>query len=92
MLFYGKETFDKQNKYKEYLQQNLKALMFDPNKDLGKWLLRDVFKLKEGILVSNELLSTCGIDSVRIDKISEYEFDINFLKTGSFEKFINSFN
>ncbi len=73
-------------------QQNSKALMSNPNKDLGKWLLRDVFKLKEGTLVSNELLNTYGIDSVRIDKISEDEFDINFSKIGSFEKFINSFD
>ncbi len=68
-------------------QDNSKALMSNPNKDLGKWLLRDILKLKDGQLVTNELLKTYDIDSVRIDKISENEFDINFTKTGSFEKF-----
>ncbi len=72
-------------------QENKKALMSNPNKDLGKWLLRDVFKLKEGTLVTNELLDLYGIDSVRIDKIDENIYEINFAKKGSFEKFINDF-
>lgn len=72
-------------------QDNNKALMSNPNKDLGKWLLKDVLKLKEGELVTNDLLNTYGIDSVRIDKISQEEYDINFSKQGSFEEFINKF-
>lgn len=72
-------------------QDNNKALMSNPNKDLGKWLLRDVLKLKEGELVTNDLLNTYGIDSVRVDKISQEEYDINFSKQGSFEEFINKF-
>ncbi len=70
-------------------QNNKKALMSNPNKDLGKWLLRDVFKLKEGTLVTNELLDLYGIDSVRIDKVNNSMYEINFAKKGSFEKFIN---
>lgn len=73
-------------------QSNGKALMSNPNKDLGEWLLRDVFKLKDGVLVTNELLDTYGIDSVRLDKLSDYEYNINFSKKDSFENFINSFN
>ena len=72
-------------------QENSKALMSNPNKKLGRWLLRDVFNLNEGTLVSNELLNVYGIDSVRIDKISESEYEINFAKTNSFENFISSF-
>lgn len=72
-------------------QDNNKALMSNPNKDLGKWLLRDVLKLKEGELVTDDLLNTYGIDSVRVDKISQEEYDINFSKQGSFEEFINKF-
>ncbi len=70
-------------------QENKKALMSNPNKDLGKWLLREVFKLKEGTLVTNELLDLYGIDSVRIDKISINEYEINFAKKDSFENFMS---
>jgi len=73
-------------------QSNGKALMSNANKDLGKWLLREVFKLKEGVLVTNELLNLYGIDSLRIDKLNEKEYDINFSQKGSYEDFINSFN
>ena len=72
-------------------QQNCKALMSNPNKDLGKWLLRDVLKVAEGTLITNDLLSLYGIDSVRIDKINDISFEINFAKIGSFEKFMLSF-
>ncbi len=69
-------------------QSGSKALMSNPNKALGKWLLRDVFKLAEGELVTNNTLYTYGIDSVRIDKINETEYDINFSKLDSYENFI----
>ncbi len=72
-------------------QQNSKALMSNPNRDLGKWLLRDVFKINEGTLVTNDLLNLYGIDSVRIDKIDNTNFEINFAKLGSFENFMSSF-
>ena len=71
-------------------QDNKKALMSNPNKDLGKWLLRDIFKLKEGELLTNKHLNLYGIDSVRIDKISDLQYNINFSKLGSFEDFIDS--
>ncbi len=69
-------------------QDNNKALMSNPNKDLGKWLLRDVFKLQEGELLTNKHLELYGIDSVIIDKISNTEYNINFSKIDSFENFI----
>jgi len=69
-------------------QENSKALMSNPNKDLGKWILRDVFKIKKGELVTDDILKQYGIDSVRIDKIGELEYEINFSKTGSYENFI----
>ncbi|HFU75589.1 MAG TPA: NgoFVII family restriction endonuclease [Arcobacter sp.] len=72
-------------------QENGKVLMSNPNKKLGKWLLRDIFKLEEGTLVTNELLNIYGIDSVRIDKISDSEYEINFARTNSFEEFISGF-
>jgi len=70
-------------------QENSKALMSQSNRELGKWILRDVLKLSEGELLTYEKLQALGIDSVRIDKISESEFEINFAKIGSYEKFIS---
>lgn len=61
--------------------------MSQSNKELGKWVLRDVLKLKEGELLTYDKLQTIGIDSVRIDKISDSEFEINFAKIGSYENF-----
>ncbi|MCK4635401.1 MAG: NgoFVII family restriction endonuclease [Candidatus Moranbacteria bacterium] len=68
-------------------QQGKKALMTSPNKKLGKLILRDGLKLKEGELATYERLQLLGIDSVRIDKVSNDEFEINFAKNGSYEFF-----
>jgi len=65
-----------------------KALMTKSNTRLGKLILRDGLKLKEGELATYEKLQQFGIDSVRIDKISNSEFEINFAKNGSYENFI----
>lgn len=69
-------------------QDNGKALMSSPNKKLGKLLLRDILNLKIGELVTYEKLQQLGIDSVRIDKISDTMYEINFSKNGSYEDFI----
>ncbi|QQS59009.1 hypothetical protein IPN35_05495 [Candidatus Peregrinibacteria bacterium] len=42
---------------------------------------------KEGELLTYEKLQILGRDSVRIDKISNSEFEINFAKIGSYEQF-----
>ena len=39
-------------------------------------------------LATYEKLQLLGVDSVRIDKITDLEFEINFSKNGSYEKFI----
>lgn len=64
-----------------------KALMSYSNKELGEWILRKVLRLKEGELLTDVKLQAIGIDSVRIDKIDDGEYEINFSKLGSFEKF-----
>lgn len=69
-------------------QDNNKALMSYSNKELGQWILRKVLKLKEGELLTYDKLQTIGIDSVRIDKIDDLEYEINFAQIGSYEKFI----
>ena len=68
-------------------QDNSKALMTSPNKDLGKWLLRDILNLNECELVTYEMLEEVGIDSVRITKIDINNYTINFAKLGSYEEF-----
>ncbi len=72
-------------------QAGRKALMTKSNRILGKLILRDGLRLKEGELATYEKLQLFGIDSVRIDKISDLEFEINFSKVDSFEKYKNNF-
>ena len=69
-------------------QDNSKALMSDPNSALGKWILRNVLKLKERELLTYEKLRRIGLDSVVIYKADEGKYDIDFTKTGSYEKFM----
>lgn len=68
-----------------------KALMSCPNKKLGHWILRDVLKLEEGELFTDEKMQSIGIDSVRIDKINDLEFEMNFSETGSYEEFKSNY-
>ncbi len=68
-------------------QDGSKALMSDPNKDLGEWLLRDVMALKNNELLTINRLDEIGLDSVVVYKIAENIFEIDFTKTGSFEEF-----
>lgn len=70
-------------------QDNGKALMTQSNRKLGTLILRDGLKLKIGELATYTKLQLLGIDSVRIDKISNSEFEINFSKNHSYEEFMN---
>ena len=49
-------------------QQDGKAIMSNPNKILGEWLLRNVFELPEGTVVTYEMLQRFGVDSVVFTK------------------------
>ena len=69
-------------------QDNRKALMSNPNKALGKWLLRDVLGLKEGELLTYKKLQLIGIDSIRLDKIDDNNYKINFVSLGSYDNYI----
>ncbi|MEA1953666.1 MAG: hypothetical protein U9O24_04690 [Campylobacterota bacterium] len=70
---------------------NIVNRLYEENsKALGKWILRDLFKLKDCELVTNEILELYGIDSVRIDKIDDLEYEISFANIGSYEKFIEN--
>lgn len=67
-----------------------KAIMSNPNKLLGKWLLRDVFELKEGTVVTYEMLEKFGVDSVIFTKNSEKDYSIDFSEIGTYEEFYSS--
>lgn len=45
-------------------QQGRKALMSNPNKALGKWLLRDVLRIPAGTVVTRKMLDIAGFDSI----------------------------
>lgn len=68
-------------------QQDNKAIMSNPNKELGKWLLRNVFELPEGTLVTYEMLERFGIDSVIFTKHDELEYSVDFAEIGTYERF-----
>ncbi|MDE1549487.1 restriction endonuclease PLD domain-containing protein [Jeotgalibaca caeni] len=68
-------------------QQGGKALMSNPNKALGKWILRDVLKIKEGTLLKMEMLEEVGIDSVKLTKKNDGYYYLDFMESGSFELF-----
>ena len=68
-------------------QSGGKALMSDPNKDLGKWILRDVLGLSKGTLVTMGLLKEIGIDSVKITKKDNQNYLLDFVEVGTYTKF-----
>ena len=70
-------------------QQGAKGLMSNPNKSLGKWILRDVLKKDPGELVTMRDLNILDIDSVKVEKISLGNYRISFSKDyQSYENFI----
>jgi len=70
-------------------QSDGKALMSNPNKFLGKWLLRDVLKLPEGKLLTYDMLLEIGIDAVSFQKLSDKKYKIDFRPVGEFERFMD---
>jgi len=68
----GKKLFAK------VCQDGGKALMSNPNKDWGEWLIGKVFKKKEGKLVTRADLDRLGFDSVCIENL--HSNDENGLK------------
>ena len=60
-------------------QQDGKALMSNPNKDLGRWILRDVLKLTPGQIVTYDDLLALGIDSLVFRKHGDGSYDCDFI-------------
>ena len=68
-------------------QQDSKAIMSNPNKLLGKWLLRDVFELPDWKLVTYDMLEKFGVDSVIFTKNAELDYSVEFSELGTYEQF-----
>lgn len=64
-----------------------KAIMSNPNKVLGKWLLRDVFEVEEGTVITYEMLELFGVDSVIFTQNGELDYSIDFAEIGTYEQF-----
>ncbi len=64
-----------------------KAIMSNPNKDLGEWLLRKVFEVQPKTVVTYEMLEKFGVDSVVFTKLSDTEYRIDFSEIGTYEDF-----
>ena len=73
-------------------QQGGKALMSNPNKDLGEWILRDILKIPLGKLIKKEDLDKIGIDSVKLSKTKNGEYLLDFCKLGTYEDFFTENN
>ncbi|MED3644314.1 NgoFVII family restriction endonuclease [Caldifermentibacillus hisashii] len=72
-------------------QQGGKALSSNPLTALGEWILRDVLNIPPRTLVTRSMLNIIGIDSVKLSKVSETEFLLDFMETGSYEEFEQRF-
>lgn len=68
-------------------QADGKAIMSNPNDELGQWLLRDVFELPEGVPVTYDMLKIYGVDSVMFIKLGEGKYSVDFCRLGTYEKF-----
>ena len=64
-----------------------KAIMSNPNKVLGKCLLRDVFELSEKTIVTYEMLEKFGVDSVVFTKNFEGDYSVDFSEIGTYEDY-----
>lgn len=83
---------DKREMSAKICQDNSKALMSNPNSELGKWLLRDVLNLRERELLTYDKLDRIGLDSVVIYKVGDNRYDIEFTAVGSSEEFKEGFD
>lgn len=69
-------------------QKDGKAIMSNPNKILGEWLLRKVFEIPENTLVTYEMLEKFGVDSVIFTKNNDLEYSLDFANIGTYEEML----
>lgn len=70
-------------------QDGGKALMSNPNKALGDWLLDQVLRQPKDQLITYHQLAELGIDCVRVTKLGYLKYSIDFQKVGKYEEFIS---
>lgn len=70
-------------------QDDGKAIMSNPNKLFGEWLLRTVFELPERTVVTYEMLEKFGVDSVIFTKLENGTYKIDFADIGTYEDFVS---
>lgn len=70
-------------------QSGQKGLMSNPNKALGKWILRDVLKIPARTLIDRSYLNKIGIDSIIIIRTDKNKYKIDFAALGKYENFKN---
>lgn len=73
-------------------QADGKAIMSNPNRILGEWLLRNVFELSEGTLITYPMLVRFGVDSVVFTKVGDLQYTVDFAEVGTYERFYNKNN
>ena len=82
------QTLSAEEKLAEDRRRNEgKAIMSNPNNVLGEWLLRNVFELPEGTVVTYAMLQKFGIDSVVFTKHGELDYSVDFAEVGTYEDF-----
>ncbi|HTO15892.1 MAG TPA: hypothetical protein VLZ83_08975 [Edaphocola sp.] len=64
--------------------------MTNPNNALSDWLLRKVFQVGDGELLTIEKMNELGFDSVLILKDKNGDYKIDKAKLNSYENFISS--
>lgn len=70
-------------------QANGKALMTNPNNAMADWMLRRILRLAPFELLTYDKLIESGFDSVKITKIDNSNYLIDFAPVDSYEEFIN---
>lgn len=78
-----------QNLQAKICQAGNKALMSNPNSDLGYWLLREVLNIEPHILVTYQMLVERQIDCVVIRKENNQRFFIDVAPFRSYERQFN---
>ena len=68
-------------------QQDGKAIMSNPNKVLGNWLLRNVFNLPEFTLITYEMLCKFDIGCVIFTKENDDNYRIDFANIQAYDDF-----
>lgn len=65
-------------------QQGRKGLMSNPNRALGRWILRDVLHIPPWRIVTREMLDTSGFDSVVVVREAERQYRLELSRAAHY--------